>query len=75
MCHPSSPTTKSTAVVNEEAPETTIVLCFCLLARVSKTRPIWTGFKIAVRQKLLTHNKTRLYIAYKKAKVNIIALL
>jgi hypothetical protein len=26
-----------------------------------KTRPIWTGFKIAVRHKLLTH--------YKKAKV------
>ena len=27
----------------------------------SKTRPVWTGFKIAVRHKLLTH--------YKKAKV------
>ncbi len=26
-----------------------------------KTRPVWTGFKIAVRHKLLTH--------YKKAKV------
>ena len=28
-----------------------------------KTRPVWTGFKIAVRHKLLTHNKTRLYTA------------
>jgi hypothetical protein len=27
----------------------------------NKTRPVWTGFKIAVRHKLLTH--------YKKAKV------
>ena len=30
------------------------------------TRPVWTGFKIAVRHKLLTHNYTRLYTAYKK---------
>ena len=29
-----------------------------------KTRPVWTGFKIAVRLKLLTHNNTRLYTAY-----------
>ena len=36
------------------------------------TRPVWTGFKIAVRQK---HYKTRLYTPYKKAIVNIIALL
>ena len=27
-----------------------------------KTRPVWTGFKIAVR-----HNNTRLYTAYKRA--------
>ena len=33
----------------------------------TKTRPVWTGFKIAVRYKLLTHNKTRLFTAYKKA--------
>ena len=31
-----------------------------------KTRPVWTGFKIGVRHKLLTHNKTRLHTAYKK---------
>ena len=42
---------------------------------LGKTRPVWTGFKIAVRLKPLTHNNTRLYIAYKKAIVNIIALL
>ena len=35
--------------------------------------PIWTGFKIAVKHKLLTHNNTRLYTTYKKAIVNIIA--
>ena len=29
------------------------------------TRPVLTGLKIVVRHKLLTHNKTRLYIAYK----------
>ena len=47
-----------------------------------KTRPVWTGFKIAVRHKLqqptaaqLTHNKTKLYAAYKKAIVHNIALL
>jgi hypothetical protein len=28
---------------------------------LDRTRPVWTGFKIAVRHKLLTH--------YKKAKV------
>ena len=33
-----------------------------------------TSFKIAVRHKLLTH-KTKVYIAYKKAKVNVMALL
>ena len=32
-----------------------------------KTRTVWTGFKIAVRLKLLKHNNTRLYTAYKKA--------
>ena len=26
-----------------------------------KTRPVWTGFKIAVRPKLKTHNKNKLY--------------
>ena len=31
-----------------------------------QTRPVWTGFKIAVRLKLLTHNNTRFYTAYKK---------
>ena len=30
-----------------------------------KTRPVWTGFKIAAWHKLLTHNKTRLQTAYK----------
>ena len=30
------------------------------------TRPVWTGFKIAERHKLLMHNNTRLHIAYKK---------
>ena len=40
-----------------------------------KTRPVWTGFKIAVKHKLLTHNNTGLYTAYKKTIVNIIALL
>ena len=39
------------------------------------TRPVWTGFKIAVRHKLLTHYKIRLYTAYKKAIANINALL
>ena len=37
-------------------------------------RPVWTSFKIAVRHKLLTHNKNRLYFTYKKAIVNSIAL-
>ena len=32
----------------------------------TKTRPVWTGFKIAVRLKLLTHNNTKLYTTYKK---------
>ena len=31
-------------------------------AKSGETRPVWTGFKIAVRLKLLTH--------YKKAKVS-----
>ena len=31
----------------------------------AKTRPVWTGFMIAVRHKLLTHNNTRLNTAYK----------
>ena len=31
-----------------------------------KTRPVQTGFKIAVRLKLLLHNKNKLYIAYKR---------
>ena len=39
------------------------------------TRQVRTGFKIAVKHKLLTHNKTRLHTTYKKAIVNIIALL
>ena len=43
--------------------------------KFKKIRPVWTGFKIAVRHKLLTHYKTRLYTAYKKAIVDIIALL
>ena len=34
-----------------------------------------TGFKIAVRQKLLMHTKTRLFTTYKKAIVNNNALL
>ena len=34
--------------------------------KLTVTRPVWTGFKIAVRHKLLTHNNTRLYTAYKK---------
>ena len=33
---------------------------------LKKTRPVWTGFKIAVRHNLLTHYKTRLYTPYKK---------
>ena len=32
-----------------------------------KTRPVWTGFKIAVRLKLLTHYNNRLCTTYKKA--------
>ena len=36
-----------------------------------KTRPVKTSFKIAVRHQLLTHNKTRLSSAYKKAIVKI----
>ena len=41
-----------------------------------KTRPVWTGFKIAVRHKLLTHNNTRLYTDYKKVNnIYIIDLL
>ena len=39
-----------------------------------ETRPVWTDFKIAARHKLLTHNNTRLYTAYKKAIVNIIIM-
>ena len=31
-----------------------------------KTRPVWTGYNIPVRHKLITHYKTRLYTAYKK---------
>ena len=31
----------------------------------NKKRPVWTGFKIAVRLKLLTHNNTRLFTAKK----------
>ena len=38
------------------------------IAYSNKTRPVWTGFKIAVRLKLLTHYNTRLYTTYKKAK-------
>ena len=45
------------------------------IAYSNKKRPVCTGFKIAVRHKLLTHTNTRLYTAYKKAIVNIIALL
>ena len=30
------------------------------------TRLVWTSFKIYVRHKLLTHNNTRLFTAYKK---------
>ena len=40
-----------------------------------KKRPVLTGFKIAVRQKLIAHNNTILYATYKKTVVNIIALL
>ena len=29
-------------------------------------RPVWTGFKIAVRRKLLAHNRTKLKTGYKK---------
>ena len=31
-----------------------------------RTSLVWTGFKIALRHKLLTHYKTRLHTAYKK---------
>ena len=31
-----------------------------------KTRLVWTGFKIAVRRKLLMHNKIELQTGYKK---------
>ena len=34
-----------------------------LIKRLTR-RPVWTGFKIAVRPKLLTHNKTKLYIGF-----------
>ena len=51
------------------------LLCPRFLYNLNKTRPVWTGFKIVVRHKLLMHNNTRLYIwLTKKAKVNIIAL-
>ena len=39
------------------------------------TRPMLTGFKIDVRLKLLTHNKNKLYMGYKKAVVKINILL
>ena len=35
------------------------------------TRPVWTGFKIVVRRKLLMHNKTELQTGFKKVIVNI----
>ena len=31
----------------------------------NQTRPVWTGFKIVVRPKLLKHNKTKLYMGFK----------
>ena len=31
-----------------------------------ETRLVWTGFKIAVRLKVLTHNNTRLYTTYNR---------
>ena len=34
-----------------------------------QTRPVWTGFKIALRLKLLTHNNNRLYTTYKKRNI------
>ena len=33
---------------------------------MQKTRPVWTGFKIVVRRKLLTHTKTKLKTGSKK---------
>ena len=42
------------------------IIIFEFELNIKLTRPVWTGFKIAVRHNLLTHNKTRLYNAYKK---------
>ena len=41
----------------------------------TETRPVWTGFKIAVRQKFLMHNKAKLWTGVKKGIVNIDDLL
>ena len=35
-----------------------------------KTRPVWTGFKIAVRLKLLTHYK-KIKVSYEKSKYGL----
>ena len=46
-----------------------------VFASLLKTRPVWTGFKIAVRHKLLTRIRLDYILLLKKEIVNSIALL
>ena len=60
---------------NPKHQEKRIIRYLRVLVEKRKNKTVWTSFKIAVKHKLLIHNNSRLCIAYKKATVNIIALL